>query len=230
MAQVEIEKGAFRKKGISYVAGWALLNLMGWEFDPGQKPEGKKFVLVAAPHTSNWDLPLMLACSYLSGYRLSWLGKHTLFRGVGKPFFRWLGGVPVDRTAPQGLVQQVVDIFSERDSLILAIPPEGTRAKTDGWKTGFYYIALGAEVPIVLSYLDYGNKRAGFGPVIEPSGDIEADFELFRQFYADKRGLYPEWQGEVKVREKRRYVKPPRKGGSLQLIVDAYNSMRPRKA
>lgn len=227
MSKLDMVDEVDRKRGVSYLVAVAVLGSMGWTFHQDERPRGEKFVIIAYPHTSNWDLVLMLGCSYLADMRISWLGKHTLFRGVGKPFFTWLGGIPVDRTAARGLVQQVVEAFEHADQLALAIPPEGTRTHTDGWKTGFYYIALGANVPIVPSYLDFGKKEAGFGPPIIPSGDIEADFELFRQFYEGKKGKFPEWQGEVRVREKRRYEKPPKKGGSLQLVKDSLGAMFP---
>jgi 1-acyl-sn-glycerol-3-phosphate acyltransferase len=100
------------RKAIRKTMGHSLLRVMGWRFE-GNKPEGfDKFVIVAAPHTSNWDLPLMLACAYISDTDISWLGKHTLFRSFGGPFFTWLGGIPVDRTASRGMVQQVVDVFN----------------------------------------------------------------------------------------------------------------------
>lgn len=230
MSQVDMIGEVERERGLSFLVGKAVLGAMGWTFRQDERPEGDKYVIIAFPHTSNWDLVLMLGCSYLADMRISWLGKHTLFRGVGKPFFTWLGGVPVDRTAPKGMVHQVVEAFNERDYLALAIPPEGTRAWADGWKTGFYYIALGAGVPIVPSYLDFGKKEAGFGPPIMPTGDIEADFEKFREFYKGMKGKFPEWQAEVKVREKRKYEKPPKKATTLQLVIDSVNAMLPQRS
>ena len=203
MSTVKMGKGIRYKKGLRYYAGVAWMKAFGWEFSMEEFPERKKMVLAAVPHTSNWDLPFMLACSYISGLKISWLGKHTIFKGPGKWFFGWLGGVPVDRRAPRGLVAQVVEEFERREELALAIPPEGTRGYTEGWKTGFYYIALGAKVPIVLTYLDFGKKRAGFGPVIMPTGDIEADFERFHAFYKDVQAKFPQHQSPVKPREKK---------------------------
>ena len=200
-----------KPQGFKRWLGHTLLEAMGWRME-GEGPRDSKFVLIAAPHTSNWDLPLMLAMSYISGYKLSWLGKHTLFQGpLRRHFFTWLGGLPVDRTAPQGLVQQVVDAFEQSDSLIVAIPPEGKRRKVSGWKTGFYYIAHGAQVPLVLGYLDYRTRVGGFGPRFETTGDIEADFEVFREFYGEMEGKFPAWTSEVCVRTKRRYESAPPK-------------------
>ena len=213
-----------KDKDFAYYLGSTFLKTFGWTFRDAGRPEGGKYVIIATPHTSNWDLPLMLACAYVSGLRISWLGKHSLFRGPGKYLFPFLGGVPVDRTAAKGMVQQVVDVFAERDELALAVPPSGTRKHTDGWKTGFYYIAHGAQVPIVMSYLDFSKKEAGFGPAIMASGDIEADFEIFRDFYKDMKGKFPELTSEVKIREKREYVAKP-KSGPIALIKDVFKSM-----
>jgi hypothetical protein len=214
------------RKAVRKAMGHSLLRVMGWRFE-GNRPEGlDKFVIIAAPHTSNWDLPLMLACAYISDTDISWLGKHTLFRSFGKPFFSWLGGVPVDRTAPRGMVQQVVDVFNENERLAIAIPPTGTRKKTTGWKTGFYYIAHGANVPIVMSYLDFGTKRAGFGGVVTPSGDIDADFELFKAFYAGKQGKYPEQDTPVQIRPERVYEQSKEREGVVNLLKDVYQSVR----
>ena len=132
--------------------------------------------------------------------RVNWLGKHTLFNTWYGWFMRLMGGVPVDRRAPQGLVQQVVQVFNERERMILVVPPEGKRARADYWRTGFYYMALNAGVPIVMAYVDYPSKTIGIGPVLHPTGDIEADLEHFREFYAPYQGKYPELQGEIRLR------------------------------
>jgi 1-acyl-sn-glycerol-3-phosphate acyltransferase len=214
------------RKAIRKTMGHSLLRVMGWRFE-GNKPEGfDKFVIVAAPHTSNWDLPLMLACAYISDTDISWLGKHTLFRSFGGPFFTWLGGIPVDRTASRGMVQQVVDVFNRSEHLALAVSPTGTRKKISGWKTGFYYIAHGSKVPIVLSYLDFKTKRAGFGPAIVPSGDVEADFEKFRAFYEGKQGKYPEQDTPVVIRAERTYEPATEREGVTDILKDAYDSVR----
>ncbi len=226
--EIKIEEGLERRKGFAYLCGWLWMKVAGWKFDASNLPEYKKFVLIANPHTSNWDLPFMLGCSYLGGLRVSWLGKHTLFRGIGKPFFTWYGGVPVDRTAPKGMVHQVAEVIKSRDKIALAIPPAGTRRKTDGWKTGFYYIALESGVPIIPTYLDWGTKRAGFGPAFFPTGDIEADFEVFKKFYEGMKGKYPEMQSPVKIRTKRTYEvdEVDLDSGGVQIFKDAVNSMR----
>ena len=188
------------KRGARYWFGWLYLKLSGWKI-VGTVPQEPKFVLICAPHTSNWDLPLMLAFSYLSGVQLSWLGKKAIFDGpIRGPLFRWLGGISVDRKSPQGLVEQVADVFQERDKLIVAVPPAGTRGKTDGWKTGFYYIAKSANVPISMGFLDYAKKEGGFGSVFVPTTDIEADFDVFRNYYRDKHGKFPDRRSDIRLR------------------------------
>ena len=157
--------------------------------------------MVCAPHTSNVDYLLMLMVSWVCDFKLSWLGKTELF----KPPLGWLmkatGGVPVDRRAPNGLVGQLVDEFHRNPKLILAIPPEGTRSQTDHWKSGFYRIAEQAEVPYVLAFIDKSTKTTGFGPVVVPSGDLRADMDIARKFYADKVGLKHVNFGEIRLRE-----------------------------
>jgi 1-acyl-sn-glycerol-3-phosphate acyltransferase len=176
------------------------MGFFGWRVE-GTLPETRKFVFIAAPHTSNWDLPFMLATAYILGVEISWMGKHTLFEGPFGWFMRALGGIPVNRTAPQGLVQQVAAVFQRSDTLILAIPPEGTRKKVAYWKSGFYHIARSAQVPIGLSFLDFGRKVAGLGPLITPTGDIRADMEQVRAFYRDIRGKHPALESEPRLRE-----------------------------
>lgn len=179
--------------------GKTYLRLIGWEWS-GVRPTESKFVVIAAPHTSNWDLFHMAAFAFVFDIPLAWLGKHTLFQGPGKRLFRALGGIPVDRRAPQGLVAQVAEEFARRDRLVVAIPPEGTRARRDYWKSGFYYIAAAAKVPILMGYLDFARKQGGYGPLLWPSGDVRADMDKIRAFYADKAGKHPERFGPIRLR------------------------------
>ncbi|AXE32505.1 glycerol acyltransferase [Chromobacterium phragmitis] len=167
-----------------------MLKLCGWKLK-GEFPALDKYVMIGAPHTSNWDFPITLGLCFAARAKIYWMGKHTLFKGPMGPVMRWLGGVPVVRHQNNSLVQQMVDVFQRSDRLVLAIPPEGTRKAVTEWKTGFYHIACGAGVPIALAYLDYGRREGGFGPMFEPSGDIEADLPKIRAFYADKQGRYP---------------------------------------
>lgn len=185
---------------MKYWLGRIYLRLLGWKLN-GQKPPLKKYLILAAPHTSNWDVPLMLAMSYVYGIPLHWIGKHSLFRGPGGALMRLVGGVPVDRRARHHAVQQIVDEFARRDEFCLAIAPEGTRSRTDCWKSGFYHIALEAGVPIVLGMLDYQKKFGGLFEVLHPSGDAKADMDKIRTFYRDVSAKYPQNFGPVLLRE-----------------------------
>jgi 1-acyl-sn-glycerol-3-phosphate acyltransferase len=147
------------------------------------------YVLVGAPHTSNWDFFLMLAMAWQSGLTLRWLGKEEMFAGPLKLLFRALGGIAVDRENPGSLVADLADQATSATSLAILVPAEGTRAKGDHWKSGFYRIAVEANIPIVLSYLDGPSRTGGYGPVLHPTGDVRADMDAIRAFYADKRGL-----------------------------------------
>jgi 1-acyl-sn-glycerol-3-phosphate acyltransferase len=173
---------------------------MGWTVE-GRKPTFKKYLILAAPHTSNWDVPLMLSMSYVLGVQVHWIGKHTLFRFPLGPLMRWLGGVPVDRRSRNDAVQQMVDALAARDELCLMITPEGTRGRAEYWKSGFYHIALGAHVPIVLGMLDYGRKVGGLFDVVEPSGDVRADMDKIRAFYRDVVGKFPDDFGPIRLRD-----------------------------
>jgi 1-acyl-sn-glycerol-3-phosphate acyltransferase len=157
--------------------------------------------LIAAPHTSNWDLPYLLAFAAIFGVRITWMGKHTLFRGPVGWLMRKLGGTPVRRHRSNDLVQQMASVIQDEDRIALVVPAEGTRSYTPHWKSGFYHIARTANVPIVLSYLDYARRRGGFGPELIPSGDIREDMEEIRAFYADKKGRYPDKFGEIRLKE-----------------------------
>lgn len=182
---------------LSIIARW-LLRASGWT--PVQHvPNAPKFVIVAAPHTSNWDGLILILMAFTLRVRLHWLGKHTLFKPPLGIILRWTGGIPIDRTARHNAVEQAVQWFNNRDRAALVIAPEGTRHKTDRWKTGFYHIAQGANVPLVLGFMDYGRKSVGLGPLIEPSGDFEADMETMRQFYAGMTGRHPERMSETRL-------------------------------
>lgn len=159
------------------------LRLLGWRTD-GVLPDEPKFVVVGAPHTSNWDMPLAIMFAFAYECNIFWLGKETLFRPLYGWFFRWLGGIRVDRNQRQGAVAQVVKTFNESDQLILVIAPEGTRKRVKRWKTGFYHIALGAKVPILVGFLDYRRKVGAIGPLIKPTGDFAADMRRIRDCFA----------------------------------------------
>jgi len=188
------------------------MGFFGWEV-VGTVPEVPRYVVIAAPHTTNWDLPYMLGCAYVLGFDPSWIGKHTLFQGLKGRFYTWLGGIPIDRSAKKDQVQQIVDHIHAVDRIALAIAPEGSRSRQRYWKSGFYYIALRAEVPIVLGFLDYKRKRGGLGPTLVPSGDLERDVAVIRDFYADITGRYPENFSNIAFRPASEHKeRPPRRG------------------
>jgi len=170
--------------------GRTWLRLHGWRL-LGEVPSPRRFVLILAPHTSNWDVPFMLALAWVYGIRIEWMVKHSLFKPPLGWLLRKLGGIPIDRRAAHGIVDQMIDTFRNRDELILGVPPEGTRKRGKHWKSGFYEIARGAGVPIVMGFLDYGKREGGMGPTLHP-GDVATDMERFRAFYADKTGLRPQ--------------------------------------
>lgn len=170
--------------------GRAILRLSGWAFE-GPVPAARRYVLIAAPHTSNWDFVYMMAMAWTLGIRLSWMGKASLFVFPIGVLFRALGGLPIRRGLRTNVVEQSAARFSQGSDLVLAVPAEGTRERGTAWRSGFYHIARLAEVPIVLGYLDYARKRGGLGPEVRPSGDVRADMDRVRAFYADKTGRHP---------------------------------------
>jgi 1-acyl-sn-glycerol-3-phosphate acyltransferase len=168
-----------------------LFRLQGWSVE-GQRPEMPKFVLVGAPHTSNWDFVYYLGAAVALDLDLKFLGKASLFRWPLGGALRDLGGVPVDRSQARDIVRTMVAEFERRDQFILTIAPEGTRASGDRWKTGFYNIAVAAEVPIVFVSIDYPRKLITIGPTLFPSGDYVADMEGAAIFYSTAVGKHPE--------------------------------------
>ena len=187
---------------LSYWLGRLWLWLFGWQIH-GEAASHRKFVLIAAPHTSNWDFPFMLATAYVMRVRISWFGKHTLFIPPWGWLLRRLGGIPVDRRASHSLVSQMAEKFQESDELVLAVPPEGTRSKVRLWKSGFYHIASESRVPIGLGYLDYARKRCGLGMFVMPSGNVDDDMNKIREFYRDIRGKFPDLECEPRLQEER---------------------------
>jgi len=167
-------------RGVLRAGGWQVI---------GTLPEQRKYVLIGAPHTSNWDFPLMLLAVLKIGMDVHWLGKNSLFRAPFGGIMRWFGGIAVDRSRANNLVSQMVAQFHARHELVILIPPEGTRAKVERWKSGFYYVAAGAEVPILLGFIDASRKQLGFGPLFYPTGDYDADLREIQRFYRDKKGL-----------------------------------------
>lgn len=162
--------------------GRTILNLGGWQLTGGF-PNASKFVIAFAPHTSNWDFIIGVFFRQALGLGARFLGKDSLFRPPLGWLMRWLGGTPVYRDAPRGLVGQTVEAFEQHDAFVLAIAPEGTRRAVEAWRTGFYYIALEAGVPISLATIDYGKREIIIGPALVPSGHLEADLKQMQAFF-----------------------------------------------
>jgi 1-acyl-sn-glycerol-3-phosphate acyltransferase len=169
----------------------AVLRILGWQIS-GQKPPINKYVIIAAPHTSNWDFPVTLMVCFAMRLRIYWVGKSSLFPWPVGWLMRWLGGIPVDRSKANNLVQGTIDAFNHAERLTVVVPPEGTRGKVTHWKTGFYYIAQGAGVPIALAFLDFKEKIGGIGSIFYPTGDITADMQEIQKFYKGISGKNPQ--------------------------------------
>lgn len=183
-------------KRAKQIIGKTWLKAFGWEVD-GDAPDVPKAVVLAAPHTSNWDFPFTLAVTWAVGIDIAWLGKRQMFIPGFRRVLKFIGGIPVDRSAKHNLVSQVADKLKAADNLFVIVPPEGTRANVGRWKTGFYYMAVEADVPIVLGYLDFAKKKGGFGTLFHPTGDLNVDAEVIRAFYKDIRGKRPSLFTEV---------------------------------
>jgi len=176
---------------ILYGVSLLLLRIFGWRKE-GELPDIPKYVIVGAYHTSNWDFALAVLFAFAFRAKICWMGKDALFRWPFRPLFRWMGGIPIDRSRPHGTVGESVRAFNENERMIMAITPEGTRRRVQAWRKGFYYIALGANVPILLAFMDFRRKAVGMGPHITPTGDIEADMKTIREFYANVTPRHPE--------------------------------------
>ena len=180
----------------------SVLRISGWRtvYTP---PPGPKSVVPVYPHTSNWDFPLGLLFKAKHGVDLNWAGKDSMFRWPLKRLFIWLGGVPVNRRKPTGLITQLLASFAQSERMCMCIAPEGTRAKTDHWKTGFYRLALAAQVPVGLGFIDYGKKLMGIEHWVMLSGNEQEDLALFRAYYADKAAFDPAKAGDIRFRDRR---------------------------
>ena len=177
-----------------------ILFLFGWRMNT-KNPSILRCVLIAAPHTSNWDFLLMILFSSAFGLKTKWMGKSTLFTPPFGYFLRSLGGIPVKRESRNKLVTNMIDLFSRDKDLMLVVPVEGTRGYTKYWKSGFYHIAFGANVPILPTFLDYKHKIGGFGLPLTATGNVQSDMQKLRDFYSPFLGKYPINSGPVKLRE-----------------------------
>ena len=163
----------------------------GWK-PAGKRPSLSKYVIIAAPHTSNWDFLYTLCLAFILEIKPFIMMKAAWFCWPLGPFLRWFGAIPIDRSKSTHIVARAIEAFHKHPRFVLLVPPAGTRSKVMYWKTGFYHIAMGANVPIVLGYLDYRRKVGGIGPVVHPTGDMERDMKIIKAFYADITAKYPE--------------------------------------
>ncbi len=178
----------------------AILRRCGWRsvYAPPRAAHG---IIVVYPHTSNWDFIVGLLFKFAVGLRANWAGKDTLFRWPLRRLFVRLGGIPVNRRARSGLVAALLEEFARREWMWLALAPEGTRARTDHWKSGFYRLALAGGLPVALGFIDYATRTVGIDTYLELSGDVERDFAALRSYYAGKRGRRPEQAGDIRLRD-----------------------------
>ena len=183
------------------IARW-ILRVNGWTpvYEEALPPQA---LFIAAPHTSNWDAVWALVYKVAKGLDIHWFAKESLFWFPLSVLLRGLGGIPLDRKRAGSAVDQAVQKFRDNEQFYFGLAPEGTRSRADYWKTGFYRIAEAADVPIVLGFLDYRNKRVGIGPSIELSGDREHDLAVLRDFYGDIEGRRPEQTGPIEFAPRR---------------------------
>ena len=182
------------------VVGKLFIWLTGWKVE-GQVPRQDKVIIIAAPHTTNWDFVYLLGAAFYLGLSVKWLGKSSLFAFPFGRIMKVLGGISVDRSKPNGMVEQVSEIICSNPKISLVIPPSGTRDKTAYWKSGFYYIAKSANVSIVCGYLDYEKKMAGLGPNFFVSDSLSNDMDKIRAFYKNKIGKFPHLTSTIRLKE-----------------------------
>lgn len=177
----------------------SIMRLRGWRVE-GTLPDIPKFIIIGAPHTSNWDFVLFLGIIFHLKADVRYMGKAELFRPPHGPFFYWCGGIPVDRKKSTGLVDQMVEAFNRSEKLILVIAPEGTRHHVTEWKRGFYHIAKKAGLPIVMAKVDGKQKTAHVGETFQLTDDIEADMQYIQNAFAGLEGINP------KRKQKKKYI------------------------
>lgn len=176
-------------KPVFYIIARIGLFIFGWKTQ-GKMPDLKKFILIAHPHSSNWDFVFTMLIFFKFQIPVHWMGKNTMFFPPFRHLLERLGGIPIDRSQNRNTVKIMADEFRKADQLIVTIAPSGTRRNVDKWKTGFYRIALEADVPLVCGFVDYKNKIGGIGPVVHPCGNLEQDLATMGNFYKDKAGRY----------------------------------------
>jgi 1-acyl-sn-glycerol-3-phosphate acyltransferase len=162
--------------------GRSLMRLSGWKIE-GELPNVPKLVITVGPHTSNWDFAIGMLAMWALDLNLSWIGKHTIFVWPFSLLLRSMGGIPVDRNSAHGVVGEIIDAFQQRERMWFALAPEGTRKKVAHFRSGFLHIAEGAQVPVLLAYLDYRKRAVGFGPLIGPPFDAAVELGYVENFY-----------------------------------------------
>jgi 1-acyl-sn-glycerol-3-phosphate acyltransferase len=180
-----------RGNAFTRALGRAVLRLLGWRLNV-RLPDEPKVVIAAAPHTSNWDGVVGISAILALGIRVDWFAKDTLFRWPFRGLLVALGGVPIRRDAPGGVVEQTARHFAARERVYVGVAPEGTRSRAPEWKSGFYRIAMAAGAPILLAYIDYARREIGTGPLIRPSGDYAADLETIQAYFRHVTPRHPE--------------------------------------
>lgn len=179
---------------------WKLVMGLGRWGVVGEVPPLRKMVIIGAHHTSNWDFVIGMLAARALGVKIRFLGKHTLFRPPFGWFFRMLGGIPVDRSRPGGIIGEISEAFARTDDMVLVLAPEGTRSHKPYWRSGFYEIARATGAPIVLAALDARTRRVRIGPTIATTGDVRADMDRIREFYSQYQGIKPEKAGRVRLK------------------------------
>ena len=174
------------------ISKFILYNLLGWKVVNGFPKDLKKYLVIAAPHTSNWDFPIAILTKFAEGANINFIGKHTLFKPPFGFIFRALGGTPVNRSKSKNMVQTLIDVYHTNEQFIFAISPEGTRKKMTTWKTGFYHVAKGANVPIVMATLDFEYKQIVINDPYYVTGDQKVDFLYFHNYFKNVKGKNPE--------------------------------------
>lgn len=180
-----------RNNRLTRAIGRFILNMFGWSFQ-GELPDVPRQVVIVAPHTSNWDFIIGVLALFSLDLKANWIGKHSIFTPPFHLVMDWLGGIPVNRSLPNDLVNSTRKRFEREERMVLGLAPEGTRGRVEKWKRGFYRIAEGAGVPITCAGIDYRTRTIRFGPVIQPSGRYEDDIDIIREFYSGVTGRYPE--------------------------------------
>jgi 1-acyl-sn-glycerol-3-phosphate acyltransferase len=195
-------KAPTQETGLPFLTRLArfILQLKGWRLEINL-PAAPKYILIGAPHTSNRDGVYAVLLRFAANIPMRFIAKESLFKPPFGFLIRWFGGIPVDRSASTNFVDQIVARFNESDALVIAISPEGTRSKTLYWRTGFYFMALNAGVPIAFGSIDYATRTLGIQPGIEPSGDLPADMEHIRNFYTQTVQLYRKGKREITLKD-----------------------------